>query len=287
MSGTKKIYTKLWLVLSALLSLFICIVAFLPSATQASMHAFGQKATRAALGLIIGDELAARFPTSLIILILFCCGTAFLSGFVWLAAYKKFEDRYKALLPALYAGGLVTVVCGLLKWMATGSPASWSTLGYLALGCLLAVFSIAFFWFLWDHFPLLINKETVRYVVFGAMATFVNLISFNLCYYVFGLNNGTALSTSIAWVVAVIFAFFTNKIYVFESKTETKSQLIKEMILFFGARLFTYLVTVVGMYLFVDLTHWFSAGVGKIITCIIEFTLNYVFSKLFIFKKVK
>lgn len=287
MKEKKTGFFLLWLILAILFGVGICSMALLPLSLQTTLHAFGQKTIRFLLGLIFGEELLAKIPSILLTLVLFSIGNAFLTWFVWLAACRKPEQHYKALLPALYTGALITVMAAFVKWIVSGEAASWSTISFLFFGCILALAGIALYWFCWDHFPKIVNRETVRYVIFGVMATIVNLVTFNLCYYVFNLNKGTSLATIIAWVVAVIFAFFTNKVFVFESKTNGIKEITKEAALFFGARLFSCLVTIVGMFLLVDLTHWFSAGVGKVINCIIELTLNYIFSKLIIFTKPK
>lgn len=285
MSTKKKNFSILWIILAAITGCVICAVALLPLALEANLHLFGQKFMRFAMGLIIGEDFTSKISDSIITFILFTIGTAFVTWMAWLAACREYEKRYKALLPALYTGSLVTILCAFLKFISSGHGASWSTIGFLFLGVLLAIALIAFYWFCWDKFPKIVNKETVNYVIFGCLATIVNLIAFNLSYYVLNIGKTTAPATIIAWVVAVIFAFFTNKTFVFESKTNTKKELAREAVLFFSARLFSCFVTVVGMWLLVDLTHIFSAGIGKIVNSVIELTLNYVFSKLIIFKK--
>lgn len=283
MTEKKKSYFRLYLILAAIFGVGICVVALLPLSVQTALHRIGQKGMHIILSLLLGDDLTAKIGTPLITLFLFAIGNALFTWFVWLASCPTPDRHYKALAPAFYSGTLVTIVCGLLKWISSGKPASWTTLAFLFTGCVLAVALIGFFWFCWDKFPKVVNREVVRYFLFGIFATVANLVTFNLCYYVFGLNNGTTAATIIAWVAAVIFAFFTNKVFVFESKTETFKDFFREAVLFFAARLFSCFVTIAGMFLLVDLTHWFSAGVGKIINCIIELTLNYVFSKLIIF----
>jgi putative flippase GtrA len=88
----------------------------------------------------------------------------------------------------------------------------------------------------------------------------------------------------IAWVLAVAFAYFTNKIWVFESKSWKWSVLKREISAFVSCRLATGILDIVIMYVCVDLLHW-HAMLMKILSNILVIILNYVFSKLVIFKK--
>ena len=99
------------------------------------------------------------------------------------------------------------------------------------------------------------------------------------------LGSGTDYldATVIAWTVAVIFAFVTNKLIVFESKSWKPAVAGKEFIGFIGARLFSLLVELLCMFIMVTLLHW-NEFVAKVIVQIIVVILNYVFSKLIIFK---
>ena len=125
-------------------------------------------------------------------------------------------------------------------------------------------------------------RMMILYVVFGAMATFVNMAAYYLCFNILGIPN--VPSVIIAWVAAVIFAFFTNKLWVFESKSFAPEVLKHEIPTFFGARLLTGLLDVVIMYLAVDVLHW-NATVWKLISNVIVIVLNYIASKLIIFRR--
>lgn len=127
-------------------------------------------------------------------------------------------------------------------------------------------------------------KEVILYLVFGGLTTLVNIVSYAV--FVRIINMGTVAGTSGAWLVSVIFAYLTNKIFVFESKTDTFDLLVKECVSFFGCRLTTGLMDVAVMYFSVDLLH-FNDIVMKIISNVLVVILNYIFSKLFIFKKEK
>ena len=80
-------------------------------------------------------------------------------------------------------------------------------------------------------------KSFIFYAVFGVLTTVINIASYALCYKYLGIPN--VPSNIIAWVLAVLFAFITNKLYVFDSKNMAMSTLIPELIKFTAARLAT------------------------------------------------
>ena len=125
-------------------------------------------------------------------------------------------------------------------------------------------------------------RSMILYVVFGALTTLVNMAAYALCFSVLGIPN--VPSTIIAWVLAVSFAFVTNKLWVFDSKSWDGRTLRHEIPAFFGARLLTGLLDVGIMYLAVDVLHW-NALLWKLISNVIVIILNYIASKLVIFKK--
>ena len=128
------------------------------------------------------------------------------------------------------------------------------------------------------------HQEGMRYLVFGALATVVNIVSYDICYYAFHISNG--ISNAIAWVAGAVFAYFTNKMCVFNSKTNGIKDLIREAVSFFGFRLVTFAFDQAIMLYTVDKLLW-NAGLMKIIANIIVIILNFVFSKLIIFKNNK
>ena len=142
------------------------------------------------------------------------------------------------------------------------------------------------------------HKEMIMYFVFGVATTLVNLIAF----YCLGLVGGSAdhaylIHNIIAWLVAVIFAYITNKLFVFESRSWKTKVLLKELCEFFGARIFSLGIEEIGLWLFVDLLNfghisYTVAGfcltgelVAKLALAVIVVVLNYFFSKFIIFKK--
>ncbi len=141
-------------------------------------------------------------------------------------------------------------------------------------------------------------KELIVYGIFGVGTTLVNLITFKLWNVILG-DGYYLVSNIIAWFAAVIFAYITNKIWVFESKKWNGKVLLKEIPPFFASRVFTLLLEEAGLFLFVDLLKFnqftldvfaleFSGEMlAKFILAFVVVVLNYLFSKVFIFKKKK
>ena len=126
-------------------------------------------------------------------------------------------------------------------------------------------------------------KELVNYVVFGGLATVVNFVTYFLFARIFAVDE--VVSSGISWFCAVLFAYITNKLFVFKSKTGTKKETIKEMISFFAARILSGILCDVGTFaLMVKVLH-INDIVSKIVTQIMVVIVNYIFSKCFIFKK--
>ncbi|MEE1239454.1 MAG: GtrA family protein [Acutalibacteraceae bacterium] len=123
-------------------------------------------------------------------------------------------------------------------------------------------------------------REIILYLVFGVGTTLVNIAA----YFVSSrIGIGTAVSTVIAWILSVLFAYVTNRKYVFESKATGAVPILKETANFFLCRLATGLLDLVIMVVFVDWLH-FNDMIMKILSNIIVIVINYVASKLLIFK---
>lgn len=126
-------------------------------------------------------------------------------------------------------------------------------------------------------------KEVINYLVFGGLSTVVNFITYFIAARVIGIEE--VASSGISWFCAVLFAYITNKIFVFESKTETKKETIKEMISFFLARIVSGALCDVGTFALMVKVLNINDIVAKIVTQVMVVIVNYVFSKLVIFKK--
>lgn len=128
------------------------------------------------------------------------------------------------------------------------------------------------------------HREGWRYLIFGALATIVNIAAYSVAFYNLNIDNG--VSNVIAWVIAAAFAYMTNKVFVFESKVDTKTALLKEITSFFGCRLLTLAVDQFIMVVGVDKLG-LSGFIMKVLANIIVIILNFILSKLIIFKKKK
>lgn len=141
-------------------------------------------------------------------------------------------------------------------------------------------------------------KELITYVIFGVLTTLVNFAAFWVLDKILGAHL-YLLSNAIAWVVAVVFAYVTNKLWVFESKSWAPKIVAKESVEFVAARLFSFAIEEGGLLLFVDylgfsefsfelLGYEFTGRfIAKVILAVIVVILNYFFSKFIIFAKKK
>ena len=125
-------------------------------------------------------------------------------------------------------------------------------------------------------------KSLISYGIFGVLTTVVNIMAYNLCYYKFEISN--TFSNVIAWILAVSFAYFTNKIWVFESKSWRWRIIKKEIATFVSCRLATGILDLIIMYVCVDIMGM-QAMIMKFASNVLVVILNYVFSKLIIFKR--
>ena len=125
-------------------------------------------------------------------------------------------------------------------------------------------------------------KGLILYGIFGVLTTIINIATYAVCYRVIGIAN--VPSDIIAWVVGVAFAFITNKLYVFGSKSMDMKTLFPELAKFVAARLATGVLDVIIMYIGVDVMHGPDV-ILKVASNVIVIILNYVLSKLVVFKK--
>ncbi len=127
-------------------------------------------------------------------------------------------------------------------------------------------------------------KEIINYLIFGVLTTVVSLLVYYISVYTF-LNPENAVQLQIAnilsWIAGVAFAYFTNRKFVFESKEKNK---LKEAGKFVSARLVTLIMDMIIMYLGVTIL-LLNDKIIKLISQIVIIVSNYVFSKLFVFKK--
>ena len=124
-------------------------------------------------------------------------------------------------------------------------------------------------------------RETLWYLFFGGCTTLVNIITFMIFRH---LNINLFISNVLAWILSVLFAFITNKLYVFESRGKSFAESLRECVSFFGFRIVSLLIDMGIIYLMIDVMAC-NELVSKIISNIVVIVANYFFSKVFIFKK--
>ncbi|MBP5272388.1 MAG: GtrA family protein [Clostridia bacterium] len=133
-------------------------------------------------------------------------------------------------------------------------------------------------------------KEIINYLIFGGLTTVVSWGTYSIFIKGFGME--VAVGNVLSWICAVLFAFVTNKLFVFESKSWAPVTAVREFFSFIGARLFTGAIEWVGVPYFSThgLTHPLFGVKGllaKIVVSIVVIIMNYVFSKFLIFIKKK
>lgn len=126
--------------------------------------------------------------------------------------------------------------------------------------------------------------EVFIYLFFGGLATVVNIVTYAVAFQLFHLS--WPVSNAISWICSVLFAYVTNKVWVFQSKTGNFKELAWEFGKFVFARVVSFGMDMICMYLFIDMLHTGNL-IAKIITQVVVVVANYVFSKVFIFKKVE
>lgn len=133
-------------------------------------------------------------------------------------------------------------------------------------------------------------KEIINYLIFGVLTTIVSLaVKYILLFTILDASNGTQLQIAviISWVIACLFAYITNRIFVFESKTKN---MIKELIKFLGSRLATLGLEMLIMFIFVTALGLNSdtwVVIWTLVTQVLVIIGNYILSKLIVFKKEK
>lgn len=128
-------------------------------------------------------------------------------------------------------------------------------------------------------------KEIINYLVFGVLATGVNFISYFIFARVFNIDE--VVSSGLSWFCSVVFAYTTNKIFVFDSKTKGKKALLKECVSFFTARIISGILCDVGTFAVMVKVLHINDVISKIVTQVMVVIVNYIFSKFIVFKKDK
>lgn len=127
-------------------------------------------------------------------------------------------------------------------------------------------------------------RDIFLYGIFGVLTTSVNIFAY--WFMAHPVGTGTIVSTIIAWIVAVSFAYITNRKWVFHGTTDLNSKMTKELAVFFLCRLITGVIDWSLMFICVDLLLW-NDMVVKIVVSVIIIVLNYIFSKIIVFREIK
>lgn len=130
------------------------------------------------------------------------------------------------------------------------------------------------------------SREQVMYLIFGGLTIVINWMVY-IGLVLFGQK--IELANMVAWIVAVLFAYATNRKFVFQSAKFEKKEIVKEFGIFFGSRVATGLLEIVGFPLLYHIglnqtVLEINGFLAKIIISIIVIVLNYVLSKLVVFK---
>ena len=124
--------------------------------------------------------------------------------------------------------------------------------------------------------------EVITYLFFGVLSTIVNYIVYLPAYLILGWS--AALSNAVAWVVAVAFAYLTNKPFVFKSNDWSRQTVVPELAKFVSCRVASGVAETVILLVTVDMLNW-NGTIWKLITSVLVVVLNYIGSKLVVFRK--
>ena len=125
------------------------------------------------------------------------------------------------------------------------------------------------------------HEEGINYLIFGFLAFVLNYILYFLFADAMQLHYMAA--TVLSWVLTVVFAYWTNRTFVFKSQNKDTGSVVKEFVSFIGARIATEVLELVLMYVMVDLLT-INDKISKLVCQVLVILANYVLSKIWIFK---
>ena len=129
-------------------------------------------------------------------------------------------------------------------------------------------------------------KEIIMYLIFGVLTTAVSIATYYACTkLIFSPQNPVELQAAnvVSWIISVTFAYVTNKLFVFESKS-WNSGVLGELLRFVGSRVTSGVIETVSLLVTVDILGW-NGNIMKLFLAVIVIVLNYILSKFFVFKK--
>ena len=129
-------------------------------------------------------------------------------------------------------------------------------------------------------------QEIINYLIVGVLTTIVSIVTYFLFSLILDIENNILfiLANVLSWICAVIFAYITNKKFVFNTTTSSKKEEIKVFSMFVSSRITTLLIELAFMFITVKVI-LINDKIAKVIAQFIVIILNYVLSKLFVFKK--
>lgn len=125
-------------------------------------------------------------------------------------------------------------------------------------------------------------KEVLLYLFFGVCTSVISILSYSIADVLLGINE--LIANIVSWILAVLFAFFTNRIWVFQSETHSGREFVIQLANFFGGRVVTLIIEEVLILVFIIILGFPSIPV-KVAAQIVVIVLNYIISKLWVFKK--
>lgn len=126
------------------------------------------------------------------------------------------------------------------------------------------------------------NKEILLYLFFGGLTFLISVTTYVYFNTNFGINE--LVANIMSWIIAVFFAFVTNRVWVFQAAKISKASYLKQVLSFYGGRVFTLAVEELILYVFITRLNMNVIGI-KIIAQAVVIILNYVISKCIIFKR--
>ncbi|MDD7114361.1 MAG: GtrA family protein [Lachnospiraceae bacterium] len=127
-------------------------------------------------------------------------------------------------------------------------------------------------------------KEILLYLFFGGLTSVVSIVSYAYCDVIMGMN--PLIANVISWILAVTFAYITNKIWVFQVEIHGKKELLQQMVSFYTGRLLTLGIEEVILFIFITKCG-FNSLVVKIVAQVVVVVSNYIISKCFVFRDKK
>lgn len=260
---------------AAVIGAFLSLVTSTALITFPTLYKVAQSGLVAVADVLLGGLSASlqEWLTMYAVPLLVVALTALTTGLIWLVTtsfettthVKLLCTTIATLCPAVDSFFVGDIVCAVAALAG----------GFGCLGGILVYGKLA------KACPKICNREVISYVVFGALTTVVSFVSQMLCA---SFGTPAWINTIGSWICAVAFAYIVNKLFVFQSHTDSRKAFFIELWLFIVARLASLGMELVFMIITVDVLH-FSEAICKLIAQVFIIVANYIFSKLVIFKK--